>query len=124
MGQPGLIVNTMEKNVDAKNIALENIRNTVTTNPVVLYMKGTPQFPQCGFSGRAAHVLKACGVADYVAVNVLADQEVYDNLKYYADFPTFPQLYIKGELIGGSDIMAAMYEQGELQKLIANATAQ
>lgn len=109
--------------MDAKEIALENIRKTVTENPVVLYMKGTPQFPQCGFSGRAAQVLKACGVDKYVAVNVLANQEVYDNLKYYADFPTFPQLYIKGELIGGSDIMMAMYEQGELQKLIVKATA-
>ncbi len=104
--------------------ALEKIRQTVTTNPVVLYMKGTPQFPQCGFSGRAAQVLKACGVTKYVAVNVLADQEVFDNLKYYADFPTFPQLYIQGELIGGSDIMLAMYEQGELQKLIEKATAE
>jgi monothiol glutaredoxin len=86
-------------------------------------MKGTPQFPQCGFSGRAAQVLKACGVDKFVAVNVLADQEVFDNLRFYADFPTFPQLYIKGELIGGSDIMVAMYEQGELQKLIESATA-
>lgn len=109
--------------MDAKAIALEKIRKTVTGNPVVLYMKGTPQFPQCGFSGRAAQVLKACGVEKYVAVNVLADQEVYDNLKYYADFPTFPQLYIKGELIGGSDIMLSMYEQGELQKLLAAASA-
>lgn len=109
--------------MDAKAIALEKIRKTVTENPVVLYMKGTPQFPQCGFSGRAAQVLKACGVDRYVAVNVLADQEVYDNLKYYADFPTFPQLYIKGELIGGSDIMLSMYEQGELQKLLAAASA-
>jgi len=109
--------------MDAKAIALEKIRKTVTENPVVLYMKGTPQFPQCGFSGRAAQVLKACGVERYVAVNVLADQEVYDNLKYYSDFPTFPQLYIKGELIGGSDIMAAMYEQGELQKLIRGSSA-
>lgn len=103
--------------------ALDKIRQTVTSNPVVLYMKGTPQFPQCGFSGRAAQVLKSCGVRDYVAVNVLADKEVYDNLQFYADFPTFPQLYIKGELIGGSDIMMAMYEQGELQKLIESATA-
>ncbi len=85
-------------------------------------MKGTPQFPQCGFSGRAAQVLKACNV-EFVAVNVLEDKGAYDYLKYYADFPTFPQLYIKGELIGGSDIMMAMYEQGELQKLIANAVA-
>jgi monothiol glutaredoxin len=114
----------LEKYVNEKTIALEKIKQTVSGNPVVLYMKGTPQFPQCGFSGRAAQVLKACGVQKYVAVNVLADQEVFDNLKYYADFPTFPQLYIKGELIGGSDIMLAMYEQGELQKLIGNATAQ
>ncbi len=102
-------------------IALEKIRKTVTENPVVLYMKGTPQFPQCGFSGRAAQVLKACGVDKYVAVNVLADQEVYDNLKFYADFPTFPQCYINGELIGGSDIMLAMSESGELQILIQAA---
>ena len=109
--------------MDAKTIALEKIKKTVTENPIVLYLKGTPQFPQCGFSGRAAQVLKACGVDKFVAVNVLADQEVFDNLRFYADFPTFPQLYIKGELIGGSDIMAAMYEQGELQKLIEVATA-
>lgn len=110
----------MEKIVD--QIALEKIRKTVTENPVVLFMKGTPQFPQCGFSGRAAQVLKACGVDKYVAVNVLADQEVYDNLKFYADFPTFPQCYINGELIGGSDIMLAMSESGELQKLIQAAS--
>ena len=109
--------------MDQKAVALEKIRKTVTENPVVLYMKGTPQFPQCGFSGRAAQVLKACGVSKYVAVNVLEDQEVFDNLRFYADFPTFPQLYINGELIGGSDIMVAMYEQGELQKLIEVATA-
>ncbi len=101
--------------------AIEKIRQTVTTNPIVLYMKGTPQLPQCGFSGRAAQVLKAAGVEQYVSVNVLTDREAYENLRYYADFPTFPQLYIKGELIGGSDIMLAMYQQGELQKLIADA---
>ena len=101
--------------------ALEKIKQTVTENPIVLYMKGTPQFPQCGFSGRAAQVLKACGVEKYVAVNVLADQEVFDNLRFYADFPTFPQCYINGELIGGSDIMLTMSESGELQKLIQNA---
>jgi monothiol glutaredoxin len=100
---------------------LEKIKKTVTENPVVLYMKGTPQFPQCGFSGRAAQVLKVCGVENYVAVNVLADQEIFDNLKFYADFPTFPQCYIKGELIGGSDIMLALSETGELQKLIQAA---
>lgn len=106
--------------MDEKQAALEQIRQTVTDNPIVLYMKGTPQFPQCGFSDRAAKVLKACGVTKYVAVNVLEDKGAWDYLKFYADFPTFPQLYIKGELIGGSDIMLSMYEQGELQKLIAN----
>jgi monothiol glutaredoxin len=103
--------------------ALDNIRKTVTENPIVLYMKGTPQFPQCGFSGLAAQVLRACGVTHFVAVNVLADQEVYENLKYYANWPTFPQLYLKGELIGGSDIMKDLYEKGELQKLIQAALA-
>lgn len=110
--------------MDEKTIALDMIKQTVTENPVVLYMKGTPQFPQCGFSDRAARVLKACGVTKYVAVNVLEDKGAWDYLKFYADFPTFPQLYIKGELIGGSDIMLAMYEQGELQKLIEGCTAQ
>lgn len=109
--------------MDEKTIALEQIKQTVTSNPIVLYMKGTPQFPQCGFSGLAAQVLKACGVKEYVAVNVLADKGIHDNLKYYADWPTFPQLYIKGELIGGSDIMKDMFEKGELQKLIEKALA-
>lgn len=109
--------------MDEKEIALDIIRKTVTENPVVLYMKGTPQFPQCGFSGRAAQVLKAAGVNKYVAVNVLEDPVAWNYLKFYADFPTFPQLYINGELIGGSDIMLAMFEQGELQPLIEKATA-
>ena len=102
---------------------MQRIKQQIEKHPVLLFMKGTPDFPQCGFSARTTQVLKACGVEKYVAVNVLADQEVYDNLKYYADFPTFPQLYIKGELIGGSDIMLSMYEQGELQKLLAAASA-
>ncbi len=109
--------------MDEKQQALEIIRQTVTENPVVLYMKGTPQFPQCGFSGRAAQVLKAAGVK-FAFVNVLEDPVSWNYLKFYADFPTFPQLYIKGELIGGSDIMLAMYEQGELQKLLADALAE
>ena len=103
---------------------LEKIKQTVTDNPVVLYMKGTPQFPQCGFSGLAAQVLKSCGLKEYVAVNVLADQGIYENLQFYADWPTFPQLYIKGELIGGSDIMKDLYEKGELQKMIERALTQ
>lgn len=103
---------------------LDRIRQTVTTHDIVLYMKGTPQFPQCRFSGLAAQVLKDCGVKDYLAVNVMADREIHDNLKYYADWPTFPQLYIKGELIGGSDIMKDLFDKGELQKLLANVSAQ
>ncbi len=97
---------------------LDRIRDQVTTNNIVLYMKGTPQFPQCGFSSRAAQVLQACGVKDFLAVNVLADPEIFENLKYYANWPTFPQLYIKGELIGGSDIMIEMYKSGELLKVL------
>ncbi len=96
------------------------IKEQVTTNPVVLYMKGTPRFPQCGFSNLAAQILKACEV-DYLAVDVLADQNIREGIKVYANWPTIPQLYIKGEFIGGSDIMRAMYENGELQTLL-NAT--
>lgn len=103
--------------------ALDRIRDQVTHNAVVLYMKGTPQFPQCGFSSRAAQVLQACGVNDFLAVNVLADPEIFENLKHYANWPTFPQLYVKGELIGGSDIMIEMYQKGEMQKLLAEAKA-
>ncbi|HSJ80306.1 MAG TPA: Grx4 family monothiol glutaredoxin [Thiobacillus sp.] len=101
--------------------ALDRIRDQVTTNTVVLYMKGTPQFPQCGFSSRAAQVLQACGVNDFLAVNVLADPEIFENLKYYANWPTFPQLYVKGELVGGCDIMIEMYQKGEMQKLLEEA---
>lgn len=101
--------------------ALDRIRDQVTTNTVVLYMKGTPQFPQCGFSSRAAQVLQACGVNDFLAVNVLADPEIFENLKHYANWPTFPQLYVKGELVGGCDIMVEMYQKGEMQKLLEEA---
>ncbi len=102
---------------------LERIRDQVTQNTVVLYMKGTPQFPQCGFSSRAAQVLQACGLQNFLAVNVLADPEIFENLKDYANWPTFPQLYIKGELIGGSDIMIEMYQKGEMQKMLEEAQA-
>ena len=101
--------------------ALDRIREQVTGNTVVLYMKGTPQFPQCGFSSKAAQVLQACGVEDFLAVNVLADPEIFENLKHYANWPTFPQLYVKGELIGGCDIMVEMYQKGEIQPLLAEA---
>lgn len=93
------------------------IKQQVTSNPVVLYMKGTPKFPQCGFSNLATQILKACDV-DYLAVDVLADQNIREGIKAYANWPTIPQLYINGEFVGGSDIMRAMYESGELQTLL------
>ncbi len=99
----------------------EKIRNQVTTNAVVLYMKGTPQSPQCGFSGATVQILKACGVQDFATVDVLADPEIREGIKAYANWPTIPQLYIKGEFVGGSDIVREMYSQGELQKLINSA---
>ena len=103
--------------------AQEQIHQTVTSNPVVLYMKGTPTFPQCGFSSAATQMLKACGVKNYVAVNVLADDEIRQGIKEYASWPTIPQLYVKGEFVGGSDIMKEMFQSGELQKLLADIPA-
>ncbi len=100
----------------------ERIKQQVTSNPVVLYMKGTPQFPQCGFSGAAIQILKACGVQNLVAVDVLADPEIREGIKTYANWPTIPQLYVKGEFVGGADIMRDMYQQGELQKLLETAS--
>ncbi len=96
------------------------IKQTVTSNNVVLYMKGNPKFPQCGFSNMATQILDACQ-AQYTAVDVLQDQEIREGIKQYANWPTIPQLYIKGEFVGGSDIMRAMYESGELQTLIDEA---
>lgn len=99
--------------------AQQRIHETVTTNPVVLYMKGDARFPQCGFSATAVQVLKLCGVTNFVTVNVLADAEIRQGIKDYANWPTIPQLYIKGEFIGGCDIMKEMYQSGELQPLLA-----
>ena len=99
------------------------IESQIKNNPVVLYMKGSPKFPQCGFSGLAVQILQACGVQNLVAVDVLADPEIRDGIKVYANWPTSPQLYIKGEFIGGADIIRNMYEQGELQKLLAEVPA-
>jgi monothiol glutaredoxin len=96
----------------------EIIKNQVTSNPVVLYMKGSPKFPQCGFSGLAIQILQACGVQNFVAIDVLADPAIRDGIKQYANWPTIPQLYINGEFVGGSDIMRSLYEQGELQKML------
>ena len=98
--------------------AREFISKTVADNPIVLFMKGTAQFPQCGFSGRAIQILKACGVKNLVTVNVLEDDEVRQAIKDFSNWPTIPQLYIKGEFVGGCDIMREMYQAGELHDLI------
>ncbi|MEY3572953.1 MAG: Grx4 family monothiol glutaredoxin [Pseudomonadota bacterium] len=97
------------------------VQQTVSDNPVVLFMKGSPQFPQCGFSGRAIQLLKACGVQQVATVNVLEDESVRQAVKDFSNWPTIPQLYINGEFIGGSDIMGEMYESGELQQLLGSS---
>jgi monothiol glutaredoxin len=96
----------------------ERIKGQVTGNRVMLYMKGTPQAPQCGFSALAVQVLNACGVKEFGNVNVLADAAIREGIKQYANWPTIPQLYVNGEFVGGSDIMREMYESGELKKLL------
>ena len=101
--------------------AKEFIQKTVTEHPVVLFMKGTAQFPQCGFSGRALQVLKQCGVKNLVTVNVLEDDDVRQGIKEFANWPTIPQLYVKGEFVGGSDIMMEMFQSGELAELLKKA---
>ena len=94
------------------------IKETVTTHPVVLFMKGTAQFPQCGFSGRAIELLKAVGVDNLVTVNVLEDDEVRQGIKDFSNWPTIPQLYVKGEFVGGADILNEMHQSGELEALL------
>jgi monothiol glutaredoxin len=101
----------------------DTIRDQVKGHRVVLYMKGTPQFPQCGFSATAAEILKRCGVTDYFTVDVLADADVRQGIKDYANWPTIPQLYVDGEFVGGCDIMREMYQSGELQTLLSKAPA-
>ena len=96
----------------------QRIDSIVKGGRVVLFMKGTAQFPQCGFSGKAIQVLKACGVTELKTVNVLEDNEIRQGIKDYANWPTIPQLYVDGEFVGGSDIMMEMYQSGELQQLI------
>ena len=92
----------------------ERIADTVAKNRIVLFMKGTPQFPQCGFSSRVVQILDACG-AQFESVNVLSDMEVREGIKRYSNWPTIPQVYIDGEFVGGSDILISMYQNGELQ---------
>ena len=101
----------------------EKIHAQVNANAVVLYMKGTPQFPQCGFSGATVQMLQACGVRDFTAVDVLADPDIRAGIKAYANWPTIPQLYVNGELVGGADIVRELYESGELQPLVNPAGA-
>ncbi|HQS01648.1 MAG: monothiol glutaredoxin, Grx4 family [Halothiobacillus sp. 24-54-40] len=99
---------------------LDRIDQFVKSNPVLIFMKGTPQFPSCGFSSRASEALKACGVP-FGYVNVLSDPEIFENLPRYRDWPTFPQIYVDGELIGGCDITLELLDRGELQPLVEQA---
>jgi len=101
----------------------DTIRDQVTQHRIVLYMKGTPQFPQCGFSATVAEILKRCGVTDYYSVNVLEDAEIRQGIKEFANWPTIPQLYVNGEFVGGCDIVREMYEAGELQPVLSKAAA-
>lgn len=98
--------------------AQETIKNQVTSHKVVLYMKGSPDFPQCGFSANTVNILRACGVNEMFTVNVLEDAEIRQGIKQYANWPTIPQLYVNGEFVGGSDIVTELYQSGELQKML------
>jgi monothiol glutaredoxin len=100
---------------------MERLQAEIEGHPIVLFMKGTPQFPMCGFSSRTAQALKAAGATDYRSVNVLEDPEVRANLPRYSNWPTFPQLFINGELIGGCDITLELAESGELARMIAES---
>ena len=100
----------------------ELIKQQVTTHPVVLYMKGTPQFPQCGFSANVVKTLKACGVNNMLTIDVLANPEIRQGIKDYANWPTIPQLYINGEFVGGSDIVSEMYQSGELKTMLTTSS--
>lgn len=99
---------------------VERIESQLREHPVLLYMKGTPAFPQCGFSAKATQVLEACE-AEFSTVNIFEEPDLREALKEYSNWPTYPQLYVKGELIGGCDIMLEMYQSGELQKLLKDA---
>ena len=98
--------------------AQDTIKDQVTSNKVVLYMKGSPDFPQCGFSANAINILRSCGVDTPFTVNVLENPEIRQGIKQYANWPTIPQLYINGEFVGGSDIVTEMHQNGELQKML------
>ena len=99
----------------------DTIKQQVEGHPVVLYMKGSPQQPMCGFSATATQILSMCGAKDVFTVDVLQDPEIREGIKQYANWPTIPQLYVNGEFVGGCDIMREMYQAGELQKLVGDA---
>ena len=101
----------------------EVIKKQITTNPVVLYMKGTPKAPVCGFSATAVQILQGCNLPLFFSVDVLEDATIREGIKIFSDWPTLPQLYIRGEFIGGCDIMREMFQSGELQKLLEGITA-
>jgi monothiol glutaredoxin len=116
----------MDSNLEPRSNPMdvkEKIHQQVTGHKVVLYMKGTPSFPMCGFSATATEILKRCGVDDYLAVDVLADPEIRQGIKAYANWPTIPQLYVNGEFVGGADILREMYESGELQQMLPTKAA-
>lgn len=102
---------------------IEKIKQQIAENTIMLYMKGSPKLPQCGFSARAVQCIDACGV-DFAYVDILSNPDIRQMLPQHSDWPTFPQLYVKGELIGGSDIIAELYQQGELELLLREAVAQ
>jgi len=99
---------------------IERIKDQLGSHPIVLYMKGSPDFPQCGFSSQVVQVLKACN-AQFMYINIFEDQEVREALKEYSNWPTYPQLYIKGELVGGCDIILDLYNKGELEGILEKA---
>ena len=101
----------------------DTIKDQVSHDRVVLYMKGTPQFPQCGFSATVAEVLKRCGLTEYKSFNVLQDESLRQGIKEYSNWPTIPQLYVDGEFVGGCDIIREMYQTGELQQLLTKQPA-
>lgn len=98
----------------------DQIDALIKDNDIVLFMKGTPDFPQCGFSAKVAHMLRECGVHDYVSINVLDDPDMRQGIKEYSQWPTIPQLYLKGEFIGGCDIVTDLFESGELEEMLGN----
>ncbi len=101
---------------------MQRIDEAVKSQPIVVFMKGTPQLPSCGYSSRTAQMLQACDV-DFAHVNVLQDPEIFENLPRYANWPTFPQVYVNGELVGGHDIMLELYQKGELKPMLQKAVA-